>query len=120
MKRWNDRYLIDSTTYVISRNPDALFDYAEPPVVQVKDERAIVLQSSIFVKAGVMEENSYDFGSWRDEEISVSNIEGSKAKSLSLQKDVEELNALFPRRLAKAKKQSLHGYKYPPNVVENS
>lgn len=88
---WRDRYLVDTTTYDVSRNPDYIFDFDEPNVIQDKDERPVILMASILVKSGQLEANSWGVGSWRDAEISVSNIESGRVKEFSLKMDWDEL-----------------------------
>lgn len=92
-KWWNRKYLIDTNNDVM-RNSDLEDDDYErdaPPIVLVEDERPIILMASIIIKKGSLEDNAWDYGSWRDDEIQYSNIEGSKAKQTSLESDIEEL-----------------------------
>lgn len=89
---WGDRYTIDYDTNDVVRNTDVYtFDYDDPPIIQARDERPVILMASILVKSGQLESNSWNVGSWKDAEIAVSNIEGSKAKEFSLGLDWEEL-----------------------------
>lgn len=89
---WGDRYIVDPTTYDVSRNPDYLdFLYEEPNVIQDRDERPVILMASILVKGGQLESNSWGVGSWKDAEISVSTIESSRAKQFGLGMDWDEL-----------------------------
>lgn len=102
---WGAKYLIDDTTYYVYRNTEKTFDFDEPPVIQDSDERPLILMASILVKSGQLEANSWNVGSWRDAEVSVSNIEGGRLKSTSLGMDWEELKAyIMPptRRLSGA------------------
>ena len=112
MRRWNDRYYVDNDG-VVNRNPNITFEWSSPPVIQHKDRRAIVLQSSIMIKGGVKFSNSGDTVSWRDEEISFSNLESARQKDSSLADDITELDALLPKqKLA----QPLYGKLYGWNV----
>lgn len=89
---WGDKYIINDTTYNVSRNSNfSYFTFDSPPIIEHRDERPIVLMASIFIKSGQLEANSWGVGSWRDAEIAVSNIEGNKAKTFSLKMDWEEL-----------------------------
>ena len=112
---WNSKYLIDSTTYNVYRNPAAInFLFPEPPIIQDLDQRPIELMTSIIIKTGSLENVSYNIGSWRDYEVSYSNIEGGRLKDSSLKRDWEELNALLTppsKKLAWPIKGSLPGYK---------
>lgn len=103
-RRWDSKYLIDETTDDIVRNPLYIFSFDEPPIVQGMDIQPIILQASIIIKQGSLENSSWNFGSWRDAEISVSNIEGSRAKDSSLQRDWDELNSLLPAATKKLTK----------------
>ncbi|MHA1949609.1 MAG: hypothetical protein ACW99G_07995 [Candidatus Thorarchaeota archaeon] len=117
---WNLKYLLDSSTKLVTRNPNLSFVLAEPPVIEMQDERPILLMASIVIKEGSLEANSWSAGAWRDAEISFSNLEGSRSKQISLKKDWEELSMLLStpkQRLAQTVKGSLKGYK--GNQFEN-
>lgn len=88
---WGDRYLINATTYDVERSTTYTFTYTDPPIIQDPDERPLILMASILVKSGSLESNSWGVGSWKDAEIAVSNIEGSRAKQFGLGMDWEEL-----------------------------
>jgi len=88
---WSNRYTIDSTTYDVIRGTDYTFVYADPPIIQDMDERPVILMSSILIKSGQLESNSWNVGSWKDAEIAVSNIEGSRAKQFGVGMDWDEL-----------------------------
>lgn len=90
---WGDRYLVDNTTYAVSRNTDLDFLYEEPLVIQDRDERPLILMASILIKTGQLEANSWNVGSWKDAEIAVSNIEGSRAKQFGIGMDWDELKS---------------------------
>jgi hypothetical protein len=88
---WRIRYVIDETTYVVSRYAGSTFLVDEPPVIQQQDETPLLIMASILTKSGVLQNNSWTIGSWRDAEIAVSNIEGGKLKDSSLGRDWNEL-----------------------------
>jgi len=112
--RWNNRYrvaTVDSVPDLVVRNDNEyLFDFSEPPVIQYQDERAVVLQASILIKRGTKWSESGSAVSWRDEEISYSNLESARQRSSTLQDDIDELDKLFPIKLAKAKYGRLKGW----------
>lgn len=104
---WYDKYDVDETLKEVSRNllSTIEFSYDEPPVILQSDETPIILMAAILIKSGAMENNSWSLGSWRDTEVSVSNIEGGRAKEASLRMDWEELKGyLLPptKRLSHA------------------
>lgn len=112
-KWWNYRYLVDFNTEDVYRNPNIVFEYAEPPVIQDSDVRPIILMASIIIKKGQLENSAWSTGSWRDNEISVSNIEGSRVRQTSLNDDWNELKDLLrppQKKLAQAVKGRLPGY----------
>lgn len=112
MPRWNYKYIFDGND--VKRNPNSSqFIFQSPPIIERGDVRPIILMASIIIKEGSLESSSWNFGSWRDAEISYSNIEGSRAKDASLRRDIDELNSILPertKRLAQPKKGHLPGY----------
>lgn len=109
---WKSRYTVNTSTYVVSRSPDHDFEFSSPPVVQTKDEKPIILMASIIIKGGSLEANSWNVGSWRDAEFSVSNIEGNKAKESSYAADWKALTDLIKpptKQLTAGGRQSMYG-----------
>ena len=90
---WNFRYLVESTTDEIYRNPDADFTIDESEgVIQRSDEWPIVLMAAIIIKEGSLESHAWNMGSWRDAEISYSNISSGSMLEGSIRRDWDELN----------------------------
>ena len=92
---WRIRYTIDESDYSVSRYSESTFVQDAPPTIEVSDEKPIILMASIIIKGGSLEANSWNVGSWRDAEFSVSNIEGSRAKQDSVKRDWEALTAIM-------------------------
>jgi len=112
MPRWNYKYLINDSNNIY-RNTTIRFLFTTPPLIERGDIWPIVLQAAIIIKEGSLENQSWDFGSWRDAEISYSNLEGSRAKDASLTRDIELLDTMLPwraKRLAQPIKGHLPGY----------
>lgn len=112
---WHDKYLVDDTTLLISRNPDRLynFEYPEPPVIDHRDEMPIIIMASIIIKSGSLQNNSWNLASWRDFEINYSPAHISKAQTDSLKMDWETLkDYLKPpqKRLATPVKRHTPGF----------
>jgi len=110
---WYNRYLVNTSDEVY-RNTNVNFEYSEPPVLMIGDERPIVLMAGIILLEGSLENASWNIGSWRDAEIAYSNIESGKIRDRRLQRMWEELeNLMVPpsKKLAYAIKGSLPGYK---------
>jgi len=111
MSRWGDKYYITNDK-VVKRNSNVTFDWSAPPEIQHKDRRPIVLQASILIKGGVKFSESSGAVSWRDEEISYSNIESARQRSSTLEDDIKELEAILPsKKLAKALYGRLFGWR---------
>jgi len=89
---WNQKYLLDENCNV-TRNPNyvKIWKFEEPPVVEQDDEMPIILMASILIKSGVLQNNVWNVGTWRDAEIYYSNVEGGKAAIESLKRDWETL-----------------------------
>jgi hypothetical protein len=88
---WRVRYVIDETTYIVTRFESSTFTMDEPPVIQQNDEIAILIMAEILTKSGVLQSNSWLIGSWRDAEYAVSNIESGKLQDSSLKAAWNEL-----------------------------
>lgn len=109
---WNYKYLVDTDDDVY-RNPATTFLFPEPPVIERGDTQIIILMASLIIKGGDMQNLSWNLGSWRDAEISYSNIEGGKNKMESIKRDWEELtNLITPptKKLSFPVKGHLPGY----------
>lgn len=113
---WHDKYMVDDVTYLVSRNDQRsyLFEYAEPPIIDHKDEMPIILMASIIIKSGSLQNNSWNLISWVDSEIQYRPGNVSKAQADSLKADWDSLkDYLKPpqKRLAVTSKRHLQGFK---------
>jgi hypothetical protein len=113
---WHDKYLVNDDSYLITRNDDRqyMFEYAEPPIIDHRDEMPIILMASIIVKSGSLQNAAWDLASWRDFEISYSPQAKGRELNDSLKRDWDSLkDYLKPpqKRLATPSKRSLIGYK---------
>ena len=88
---WSNKYLVDSTYTVVSRNPDITFTFDEPPVIQTPDETPVVLMATYIIKDGSLENSAWSTSTWRDAEYYVSNVEGGRMKNASLQRTWDRL-----------------------------
>jgi len=125
MSRWNSRYIptynSSSLNWDVARNAADVFKHAAPPTIMYMDERPIVLAAAIALNSGYVYHAAAGTVSWRDEEISFSNIAGSKLQEASLLRDIDELNKLVPdrrKRLATTKRQELPGFRGNINQFE--
>lgn len=109
---WRVRYVIDESTYTVTRWSGSTFTVDEPPVIQQSDEVIILAMASILIKSGTLQNSSWSTGSWKDAEIAVSNIEGGRIKDASLLRDWRELEAyLTPpnKRLTLPSRETIPG-----------
>lgn len=88
---WNNKYLVDETGEIVSRNPSSSFLFEEPPLVQMSDETPLILMAAIIIKSGVLENSAWSTATWRDAEYYVSNVEGGKMKEASVKADWDRL-----------------------------
>lgn len=110
---WNYKYLVDYLTNDVYRNPNVVFTFAPPPEIEDQDVRPIILMASIIIKSGQLENMSWSLSSWRDAEISFSNISSGSQKENSIKRDKEELLSLLTpptNKLTGSKKVHLPGY----------
>lgn len=113
MRWWNYKYLLDAYENIY-RNPNITFLFPEPPVIEHGDQDIIVLMAAIIILEGSLENNSWNAVSWRDNEISFSNLEQFRQKDNTLARLWNELTQLITppnKKLAFAKKSSLPGYR---------
>ena len=113
---WNYKYLIDDNNDVY-RNSRIRFLHSQPPVVQRGDIKPIILMAAIITKTGDLESLSWNVGAWRDAEISYSNIEVSRRKDETLERDWRELTSILKppqKRLASTYKGHLPGFDRNP------
>ncbi len=115
--KWmNYKYILNSSGE-IQRNANSnafIFDEATYGIVEPSDKEIIVTMAAIIVLEGSLENSAWDFASWRDAEISYSNLESSRARGGTLERLWNELlNNIKPpmKRLARAKKSELPGFK---------
>lgn len=117
---WNLKYLLDDNSNVY-RNTYSSFTFPEPPIIEMQDNQIVALMATYIILEGSLENTAWDFVSWRDAEISFSNLESSRARSATLQRLWDELTSTMKiptKRLARTLKGTLPGYKDNPFEVE--
>jgi hypothetical protein len=115
---WDNKYLLDGNNNAY-RNTEIFFDDTEPPVVTPQDEMPIVLASALITLEGGLQNASWDIVSWRDAEISFSNLESGRLKDKSIERLWNQLTAIITppgKTLAGSRKMHLPGYKH--NQIE--
>jgi hypothetical protein len=88
---WNNKYLVDETYTVVSRNSDIIFTLSEPPVIQTPDETPVVLMASYIIQSGSLENSAWSIGTWRDAEYYVSNTDGGRIRDAGLKRTWDRL-----------------------------
>ncbi len=109
---WNYRYLLD-TNNLVYRNINIMFSEYEPPVIMMGDERPIIIGAALIILEGSLESNAWDLVSWKDAEISFSNLESGRIRKDNLKMLWEELKEMITppsKRLASPIKNSLPGF----------
>ena len=114
--RWNSRYTIDATTYDAVRSTTYTFEEDDPPIIQGTDAPAVVMQAIWIICSGKVFDS--DWVSWRDDEISFTNLTGGRLKKEQCNQYKEWLDEFFTHRLAGAVRQSLPGFIWPENIRE--
>lgn len=117
-RKWRNRYRLSETDDSVYRNTERYFTESEPPVVVKADERIFVLQAAIIIKKAKLADSMWDIGSWRDDEISFSNIASGKVVTDAIKRDEEELELLLRGSLYGTDRQALLGFKLPQNQRE--
>jgi len=94
-RRWGSKYIITDSG-VASRNTtytDWEFDESTG-TIQDKDENPIILQAALLVLQGSLENSAWNIGSWRDAEISVSNIQQGNLREQTIKNLQAELDSI--------------------------
>ena len=84
---WDYRYLLTEDNLTVSRSTSATFALDSPPIIQKSDERPLILRAGLIMKSGSLESMSYNLGTWKDAEISHSNVQAGKSKESSINKE---------------------------------
>ncbi len=117
--RWNAKYLLNENDEVY-RNASRTYNYESPPLIQDGDQGIILLQAAIILKTASAQGSVWDIASWRDNEISYSNIESGRMMDRGIARDLKLLEDLLNNRLAGATLQSLPGFHLPNALNEGS
>lgn len=109
---FNYKYLLDINNSVY-RNPNSKFLFPEPPVIEDADIPIIVILAALVLIGGTLESSTSSLASWKDAEISYSNLESGRQRKDTLDRLKNELfDYVKPptKRLAQALKGSLPGF----------
>lgn len=113
-KRWASKYLIDANDDVYRNTLSTLeWQFASPPIIQQIDEWPIVLAASITLGLGILKSTASSLVSWRDDEVSFSNLSSGKMVEDWVLRDIEELDQIVAppsKKLASTRRQGLPGF----------
>jgi hypothetical protein len=110
-RRWDNKYVVTDSG-IVTRNItyiDWEFDESSG-TIQDKDENPILLQAALIILEGSLENSAWDIGSWRDAEISVSNIEQGRLRDGTIIKMQTELDSILKppiKRLVRSSRRTL-------------
>jgi len=119
---WGSKYIVTEAG-VITRNPGyANFEFPESDgIVQKKDENIIIIKAALITLEGSLENSAWAIGSWKDAEISASNIEAGRLRTETLRNLRAELDSLIKppmKRLTKGSRatilEEVNGYQVVP------
>lgn len=111
---WNYKYMVTDSG-VVTRNVNSTqFIFPEDyGVIQDADEPIIIIMACIILLEGSFENSSWSISSWRDNEISMSNLEQGRMRDTNIKRFWDELKDLISvpaKKLAFTTKRSLPGY----------
>lgn len=110
---WNNKYLVTDKG-LVTRNTNTTFLTDESTgTIEDRDEPVIVLLATIITLEGSLENSAWSLTSWKDAEISFTNLDSGRIRDKNLDRLYNELNDLVtpPRKkLARTIKGSLPGY----------
>lgn len=111
---WNFKYLLD-TDYNIYRNPNGYFIFPEDTfgIIEPADEQTICMMAHYIMLEGSLENSAWDYASWKDYEISFSNLESARTRTANLNRLWNQIMLTIKppqKRLARPIKGSLPGY----------
>jgi len=110
---WRSKYLITDKGYV-TRSTLISFDTVESVgVIEDRDEPILVLLAAIAILEGGLENHAWDVASWKDAEISYSNIAGGQIRNDNLKRLKVQLDDMIKaptKRLAWTQGSPLPGF----------
>jgi hypothetical protein len=108
---WGSKYIITEGGAITRNTGYTNFEFEESEgVIQRKDEHIIVTKAALIILEGSLENSAWAIGSWKDAEISVSNIEAGKLRTETLRNLRTELDSLIKspmKRLTKGSRATI-------------
>lgn len=110
---WRSKYHITDKGYV-TRSTTISFDTTEAEgIIEDRDEPILVLLAAITILEGGLENQAWNVGSWKDAEISYSNIEGGRIRNDNIKRLKTQLDDMIKaptKRLAWTQGAPLPGF----------
>jgi hypothetical protein len=108
---WGSKYKVSEEGVVTRNTSYASFEFAESEgLIQKKDEDIIIIKTALIVLEGSLENMAWNTGSWRDAEISYSNIQAGNLRGDTIKNLKAELDMLIKspsKRLTRGGRQSI-------------
>lgn len=108
---WGSKYFVTDGGEVTRNASYTQFEFSEDSgVIQTKDEEIIVIKAALIILEGSLENSAWAIGSWKDAEISYSNIQAGNLRGDTIKRLREELASLIKspmKRLTRGSRQSL-------------
>jgi len=127
---WGSKYKITEGGAITRNASYTNFEFAESEgLVQKKDEDIIVIKAALVVLEGSLENSAWNIGSWKDAEISYSNIQSGNLRGDTIKNLKAELDSLIKspsKRLTRGGRQSILeevsplGTEIVPNDLDHS
>lgn len=93
---WGSKYIVDDSGTVARYEDYAYFEFPESSgVIQKKDENIIILKAALIILEGSLENMAWSTGSWKDAEISYSNIQSGNLRGETIKSIKAELDSLI-------------------------
>jgi len=110
---WRSKYLITDEG-IVTRSTTISFDTTEDTgVIEDRDEPILVILAAITILEGGLESHAWDIASWKDAEISYSNIAGGQIRNDNLKRLKVQLDDMIKaptKRLAWTQGAPLPGF----------
>lgn len=93
---WGSKYKATEGGQVSRNASYTKFEFGENEgVIQKKDEDIIILKAALIVLEGSLENSAWAIGSWKDAEISYSNIQSGNLRGDTIKRIKEELDSIL-------------------------
>jgi hypothetical protein len=92
---WGSKYSVDDLGNVTRNVNYTDFEQTSTTGIQQKDENIVIIKAALIMLEGSLENSAWNIGSWRDAEISVSNIQQGVLRDQTIKNLQTELDSLI-------------------------